>query len=97
MIIGSGLIDYGRAALVEELLSAWPRHRNCENASVFNPSARFLGRARSASSFASDIRAGNNLTALSRQVAAEANQMSGLRMPGAKTFNRLSWAFALCL
>jgi hypothetical protein len=34
MIIGSGFIDYGRAALIEELLSARQGRRNCRNANV---------------------------------------------------------------
>ena len=35
MIIGSDLIDYGRAALIEELLSAGQWHRKCGNVNVF--------------------------------------------------------------
>jgi hypothetical protein len=34
MIIGNGFIDYGRAALIEELLSARQGRRNCRNANV---------------------------------------------------------------
>jgi hypothetical protein len=35
MIIGNGFIDYGRATLIEELLSPGQRRRNCRNATAF--------------------------------------------------------------
>jgi len=45
MIIGSGFIDHGRAALIEELLSAQQGRRNCRNANVSKNASRLLKAA----------------------------------------------------
>jgi hypothetical protein len=45
MIIGSGFIDHGRAALIEELLSARQGRRNCRNANVLKNAFRMLKAA----------------------------------------------------
>jgi len=45
MIIGSGFMDYGRAALIEELLSVGQGRRNCRNANVSKNASRLLKAA----------------------------------------------------
>jgi hypothetical protein len=45
MIIVSGFNGYGKAALIEELLSAGQRDRNCGNANVLKNAFRMLKAA----------------------------------------------------